>query len=368
MVFRYDLRMKKVIVGLSGGVDSSVAALILKQQGYVVEGLFMKNWEEDDTATYCSAAEDVADAQAVCDKLGIPLHTMNFAHEYWESVFTQFLASLKQGYTPNPDILCNKEIKFKAFLDHALTLGADYIATGHYVDSRFNDITQQHELLRGKDPGKDQSYFLYTLNQAQLSKSLFPIGPHLKTKVREIAQDAGFITHDKKDSTGICFIGERKFRDFLKNYLPAQQGIIENENSRPIGEHEGVMYYTLGQRQGLRIGGVKSGSGEPWYVIGKDIQRNRLIVAQGHHHPALFTNRCLAMHPDWVAGHPPSHTFVCSAKTRYRQPDESCQVIVQADGLLSVEFEQAQRAVTPGQAIVFYQGPVCLGGATLIQS
>ncbi len=354
--------MSHIVVGMSGGVDSSVAALLLKQQGHQVTGVFMKNWEEDDTAEYCSAAEDIADAQAVCDKLSIPLKTINFAAEYWDGVFEHFLAEYQAGRTPNPDILCNREIKFKAFLDYAKVLTADYIATGHYV--RKQTDADQQTLCKGLDPNKDQSYFLYTLNQSQLAASIFPIGELEKPIVRAIAEQAGLINHNKKDSTGICFIGERKFKQFLSQYLPAQPGEIQTEGGQVIGHHDGLMYYTIGQRQGLGIGGRKDADDRPWYVAQKDLERNVLIVVQGSDHPLLFKQTLVAEQLTWVHGDAPMTPLHCRAKTRYRQADQACQVSIE-HGQAVVEFEQAQRAITPGQSVVFYQGDICLGGGVI---
>ncbi len=355
---------KRVIVGLSGGVDSSVAALLLLQQGYQVEGLFMKNWEEDDTEDYCSAHEDLADAKSVADQLGIKLHTMNFATEYWDNVFTYFLQEYQAGRTPNPDIMCNKEIKFKAFLDFALAMGADYIATGHYAR-----IGQQPDgtvsMLKGVDNNKDQTYFLYTLQQHQLRHSLFPVGELEKSRVRELALQAGFTTARKKDSTGICFIGERKFRDFLQRFLPAQPGNIVTPEGNIIGKHHGLMYYTLGQRQGLGIGGLKNADEAPWFVVDKDLTTNRLIVGQGHQHQLLLKRSLQASQLHWVAGLAPANHFACKAKIRYRQVEESCHVTILANGECRVCFDQPQRAITPGQSIVFYQGDICLGGGII---
>ena len=355
-----------VIVGMSGGVDSSVAAHLLLEQGYRVSGLFMKNWEEDDTEEYCAAATDLKDAAQVCDRLGIELHEVNFAHEYWENVFEYFLADYKAGRTPNPDILCNKEIKFKEFLLQAQTLGADFIATGHYVakgERGVNGVTEQ-ALLKGLDGNKDQSYFLYTLQQHQLEKSLFPLGEISKPEVRAIADKQGFVTHNKKDSTGICFIGERRFKDFLSEYLKPNPGNMVDEKGKTVNQHDGLMYYTLGQRQGLDIGGP----GEAWYVAGKDLERNELLVVQGHDHPALFTQTVAATTPDWVsASHPPMNVTL-TAKTRYRQPDQHCQITTINDKQITVEFDQPQRAVTPGQALVLYEDRYCLGGATIDRS
>lgn len=354
----------KVIVGMSGGVDSSVSAYLLQQQGYDVVGLFMKNWEEDDNEEYCSAASDLADAQAVCDKLGIKLLTINFAAEYWDNVFEHFLSEYKAGRTPNPDILCNKEIKFKAFLDYAAEdLGADYIATGHYVRKREHNGCV--ELLRGLDNNKDQSYFLYTLSEQQISKSLFPVGELEKPKVREIAQQLGLVTAAKKDSTGICFIGERKFSDFLARYLPAQSGIIRTVDGDIIGEHQGLMYHTLGQRKGLGIGGLKNADETPWYVVDKNIEKNELIVAQGHEHPALFSGGLIASQLHWVNRKPLTQTIKCSVKTRYRQHDIPCTVTPITDDRIEVTFDYPVAAVTPGQSAVFYLDEVCLGGGII---
>jgi tRNA-specific 2-thiouridylase len=356
----------KVIVGMSGGVDSSVSAYLLQQQGYQVEGLFMKNWEEDDSDEYCSAATDLADAQAVCDKLGIKLHTVNFAAEYWDNVFELFLAEYKAGRTPNPDILCNKEIKFKAFLEFAAEdLGADYIATGHYV--RRDDSTGQARLLRGLDNNKDQSYFLYTLSSKQIAQSLFPVGDLEKPAVRAIAEQLGLATAKKKDSTGICFIGERKFTEFLGRYLPAQPGVIETVDGKVIGEHQGLMYHTLGQRKGLGIGGLKDGDENPWYVVDKDVSRNVLIVAQGHDHPRLFSDGLIAKQLDWVDRQVRCEPFDCVVKTRYRQQDIPCHVEPLDDETIKVTFASPQAAVTPGQSAVFYLGEECLGGGIIEQ-
>ncbi|HAE77095.1 tRNA 2-thiouridine(34) synthase MnmA [Morganella morganii] len=359
-----DNSQKKVIVGMSGGVDSSVSAYLLQQQGYQVTGLFMKNWEEDDDTEYCSAAADLADAQAVCDKLGIELLTINFAAEYWDNVFEHFLEEYKAGRTPNPDILCNKEIKFKAFLEYAAEdLGADYIATGHYVRRR--DINGTTQLLRGLDSNKDQSYFLYTLSHDQVAQSLFPVGELEKPEVRRIAEQLGLITAKKKDSTGICFIGERKFRDFLARYLPAKPGPIMTVDGQEIGQHDGLMYHTLGQRKGLKIGGTREGSDEPWYVVDKDVENNILIVAQGHEHPRLMSAGLIAQQLDWVSREPLTQPMRCVVKTRYRQEDIPCTVTPLGDDKISVRFDIPVAAVTPGQSAVFYQDEVCLGGGVI---
>lgn len=354
----------RVIVGMSGGVDSSVSAYLLQQQGYDVVGLFMKNWEEDDNEEYCSAASDLADAQAVCDKLGIKLLTINFAAEYWDNVFEHFLAEYRAGRTPNPDILCNKEIKFKAFLDYAAEdLGADYIATGHYVRKR--EQNGKVELLRGLDKNKDQSYFLYTLSEAQISKSLFPVGELEKPQVRKIAEQLDLVTATKKDSTGICFIGERKFRDFLARYLPAQSGLIRTVDGEVIGKHQGLMYHTLGQRKGLGIGGLKNADETPWYVVDKDIAHNELIVAQGHDHPALFSGGLIAGQLHWVDRQPLTTSLRCTVKTRYRQQDIPCQINPINEQQIEVIFDEPVAAVTPGQSAVFYSNEVCLGGGII---
>jgi len=355
-----------VIVGLSGGVDSSVAAILLQQQGYYVEGMFMKNWEEDDSEGYCSAAEDLADARSVSDALGLTLHAVNFSAEYWDRVFSYFLDEYGAGRTPNPDILCNREIKFKAFLDHALSLGAHRIATGHYARVAFQD--GEYRLLKGRDTGKDQSYFLYTLGQYQLSKTLFPVGELEKSEVRRIAEQHHLVTYNKKDSTGICFIGERDFRDFLSRYLPAQPGEIQTPEGKLIGHHNGLMYYTLGQRQGLGIGGVAGSSDEPWYVVGKDMEHNVLLAAQGHDHPLLFSQSLQASQLSWIDGKGPTASIQCRAKTRYRQPDQACIITRLGTNSCEVEFEQPQRAVTPGQSVVFYDGDICLGGGIIEQT
>ncbi|MEZ5455259.1 MAG: tRNA 2-thiouridine(34) synthase MnmA [Lysobacteraceae bacterium] len=353
----------KVIVGMSGGVDSSVAALLLQAQGVAIEGLFMQNWEEDERQGPCRAEADRKDALAVCGRLGIRFHSRNFAAQYWQDVFTHFVAEYRAGRTPNPDILCNREIKFRTFLDHARELGASHIATGHYARIRSRD--GRYELLRGVDRSKDQSYFLYTLGQQQLAHTLFPIGELPKTEVRRLAADAALPTHAKKDSTGICFIGERDFRDFLGQYLPARTGELVDPAGVVLGEHHGAFFYTLGQREGLNLGGVRGRAQAPWFVVGKDIARNRVIVDQGHDNTLLQSSRLLTEAPDWVAGLAPGPHFHCTAKTRYRQTDQPCAVTVQDDGRLQVRFSEPQRAVTPGQSLVLYQGDVCLGGAVI---
>ena len=355
---------QKVIVGMSGGVDSSVAALLLIEQGYQVEGLFMKNWDEDDGSEYCTAIADLADAQQVCDKLGITLHTANFAADYWDNVFEHFLEEYRAGRTPNPDILCNREIKFKVFLDYAQILGADYIATGHYT--RVDNATGHARLLKGLDNNKDQSYFLHAVEERAFAKSLFPVGELDKPEVRAIADKHGFVTSDKKDSTGICFIGERRFKDFLEQYIPAQPGVMETPEGVTMGEHQGLMFYTIGQRQGLGIGGVKDSGDAPWYTLDKDLDRNVLIVGQGSEHPLLFNDHLAASGINWINGQPSAaEPLHCMAKTRYRQPDQGCSVQVDTQGNCVVSFNEPQRAVTPGQSVVFYQGDCCLGGGVI---
>lgn len=351
-----------VIVGMSGGVDSSVAALLLRDQGYRVEGLFMKNWDEDDGTDYCTAKEDLADAQAVAASLGIKLHSANFAAEYWDGVFEHFLAEYQSGRTPNPDILCNREIKFRAFLDYATELGADFIATGHYV--RRDESGERTALLKGLDPDKDQSYFLHQVGHRELSRSLFPVGDLAKPEVRKIAEQAGLTTARKKDSTGICFIGERRFKDFLQQYLPAQPGVIEDINGQALGEHQGLMYHTIGQRQGLGIGGLADRNAAPWYVVEKHVERNVLIVAQGNDHPRLYKHSLHASTLFWISEQAPAFPLQCTAKVRYRQPDQNCVVTKTASGFL-VEFEVPQRAITPGQSVVFYHNDTCMGGGII---
>jgi len=347
---------------MSGGVDSSVAALLLKKQGYQVEGLFMKNWEEDDGTQYCTAKEDYADARAVADKLGIELHGANFSAEYWNNVFEHFLAEYKAGRTPNPDILCNREIKFKAFLEYAQILGADCIATGHYV--RRGSAEGKATLLKGIDDNKDQSYFLHAVAHPELQQTLFPVGEIEKPQVRELAAKQELATAKKKDSTGICFIGERRFGDFLKQYLPAQPGDIYSLDGERLGAHQGLMYHTIGQRQGLGIGGLAGHDEAPWYVVEKDLENNRLLVAQGNAHPALFKRSLGVSHIYWVAGESPPLPLSCTAKVRYRQTDQACTLKADDRGFC-VDFVDPQRAITPGQSVVFYDEDCCLGGGVI---
>ena len=355
---------KRVVVGMSGGVDSSVAALLLKQQGYDVVGLFMKNWEDDDTDEYCSSRQDLIDAASVADIIGIPLEAVNFSTEYKERVFSQFLAEYKAGRTPNPDVLCNAEIKFKAFLDHAISLGAQNIATGHYAQVR--EANGLFQLLKAEDGTKDQSYFLYRLNQAQLANTLFPIGHLYKRDVRKIARDHGLPNSAKKDSTGICFIGERPFREFLNRYLPHEPGEIQTPDGAVVGQHIGLMYYTIGQRQGLGIGGTRDGDGEPWFVADKNMMKNTLIVVQGHDHPLLFSPRLSAADLTWVSEQEPHCNWVYAAKIRYRQSDAPCLITHLGGDRCDIEFAQPQWAVTPGQSVVVYESKVCLGGGVIL--
>ncbi|HJS37644.1 MAG TPA: tRNA 2-thiouridine(34) synthase MnmA [Burkholderiales bacterium] len=353
---------EKVVVGMSGGVDSSVAALLLKRAGYDVVGLFMKNWEDDDDDEFCSTRQDLIDAAAAADVIGVDLEAVNFAAEYRERVFASFLAEYSAGRTPNPDVLCNAEIKFKAFLDHAMKLGAQRIATGHYAQLRERD--GKVELLRGADAGKDQSYFLHRLNQAQLSRVLFPVGHLKKSDVRGIALEAGLPNHAKKDSTGICFIGERPFREFLNRYLPRRPGPMVTPEGKRVGEHIGLAFYTIGQRKGIGLGGAKDGAGEPWYVAGKRMATNELVVVQGHDHPLLMRRSLEGLDASWVLGKPAAGT-VHAAKTRYRQADSACTLARIDDGQIRVDFREPQRAVTPGQSVVLYDAEVCLGGAVI---
>ena len=350
-----------VIVGMSGGVDSSVAAHLLLQQGYLVEGLFMSNWEEDEDG-YCTAAEDFQDARKVCNQLGIALHKVSFAKEYRDRVFEHFLSEYRAGRTPNPDVLCNREIKFGVCFEFATRLGADLFATGHYARVVHEPVPR---LLRGHDPGKDQSYFLHAMPAAALARTLFPIGELHKEEVRRIARQLALPTHDKKDSTGICFIGERPFAEFLGKYLPAQPGEIRSIDGELLGRHSGLMYYTLGQRQGLGIGGKANHAEQPWFVARKDLQHNQLIVVQGNDHPAMQQMALNAVELSWIAGAPPAPHFTCTAKARYRQADQHCTVTIGANNTARVEFDVTQRAITPGQYVVFYYGEVCLGGGVI---
>ena len=363
----------KVVVGMSGGVDSAVAALLLKQQGYAVTGLFMKNWEDDDDGEYCSTRQDLIDVASVCDVLGIDLEVVNFSQEYKDRVFADFLAEYQAGRTPNPDILCNSEIKFKAFLDHAMALGAEKIATGHYAGVRAfeSDGRVEYQLLKADDGTKDQSYFLYRLNQSQLAKVIFPLGNVYKREVREIAEHAGLPVATKKDSTGICFIGERPFREFLMRYLPTTPGEIRSlDDNRLIGEHQGLMYHTVGQRKGLNIGGIKgndqAGEHEAWYAVAKDMTANVLYAVQGHDHPALLRERLVATDLNWIAGREPHTHWVYTAKPRYRTPDQPCEIDALADGRAEIAFAAPQWALTPGQSVVVYESRVCLGGGIIV--
>jgi tRNA-specific 2-thiouridylase len=352
----------RVVVGLSGGVDSAVAALLLKRAGHEVVGLFMKNWEDDDDDAYCSTRQDLIDAAAVADVIGIELEAVNFAAEYKDRVFAEFLREYSAGRTPNPDVLCNAEIKFKSFLDHAMALGAGHIATGHYARLRAAEGGGV-ELLKAADKSKDQSYFLHRLTQAQLARVLFPLGDIPKAEVRRIAREAGLPVHAKKDSTGICFIGERPFRDFLNRYLPRKPGAMRTPEGELVGEHVGLAFYTIGQRKGIGLGGVKGAAEDAWYVAGKDMAKNELIVVQGHDHPRLLRERLAAEDLAWVAGEAP-RADAYTAKTRYRQADAGCRISV-AEARLEVAFDQPQWAVTPGQSVVLYQGEVCLGGGVI---
>ncbi len=349
----------RVVVGMSGGVDSSVAALLLKQQGYDVIGIFMKNWDDTDENGFCTATEDYEDVMKVCEQIGIPYYAVNFEKQYWDKVFTYFLDEYRAGRTPNPDVMCNKEIKFKAFLEHAISLGADYLATGHYARVEYRD--GEYKMLRGVDDNKDQTYFLNQLTQAQLEKVMFPLGHLPKPEVRRIAAEAGLATATKKDSTGICFIGERNFKEFLSNYLPAQPGNMETLDGEVKGKHDGLMYHTIGQRHGLGIGG----SGEPWFAVGKDLKRNVLYVGQGFDNDVLYSTSLQAVNVSWVSDRAKPEEFKCTAKFRYRQTDNGVTVRVLADDQVEVIFDEPTRAITPGQAVVFYDGEECLGGGTI---
>ncbi len=353
---------ERVVLGISGGVDSAVSAALLKDAGYDVHALFMRNWEGDDDA-YCTAAVDLQDARKVCEDLGIPLHTVNFAAEYRDRVFRHFLEELAAGRTPNPDVACNREIKFGVCFAHAERLGARWFATGHYARSQVVD--GRPRLLRGADRAKDQSYFLHTVPGPLLARTLFPVGGMAKAEVRRLAHERALPVHDKHDSTGICFIGERPFAEFLETYLPAQPGDIETPDGRRLGTHRGLMYYTLGQRQGLHVGGVRGASEAPWYVADKDLARNVLVVVQDHDHPLLLSNEFETAPAHWIDGAPPAPEFTCTVKTRYRQPDHACEVVVGPGGTCQVRTRAPQRAVTPGQSAVFYDGETCLGGAVI---
>jgi tRNA-specific 2-thiouridylase len=352
----------RVVLAISGGVDSAVSAALLNDAGYDVHGLFMRNWEEDED-DYCTAAADLQDARTVCEDLGIPLHTVNFASEYRDRVFRHFLQELAAGRTPNPDVACNREIKFGVCFEHAQRLGADWFATGHYA--RTGRDEHGVRLLRGLDRSKDQTYFLHTVPGTLLARTLFPIGHLPKDEVRRIAHARALPVHDKRDSTGICFIGERPFAEFLSQYLPAKPGDIEAADGRRLGRHRGLMYYTLGQRQGLEVGGVKGASERPWYVAAKDLARNVLVVVQDHDHPLLMADEIVTERAQWVAGREPAATFSCTVKTRYRQADQACAVAVRPDGRCTIRTAAPQRAVTPGQSAVFYDGDACLGGAII---
>lgn len=352
-----------VVIAMSGGVDSSVAAMLIKKAGYRCSALFMKNWNEPSDEGSCHWEDDVADALAVCEKLDIPLNTIDLSADYWDRVFSDFLVEYGRGRTPNPDVLCNREIKFRAFIDAARTLGGDLIATGHYV-RRHESVGQQY-LLKGADPGKDQSYFLYTLGQAQIAASLFPVGHLEKTEVRRLAREAGLENHKKKDSTGICFIGERRFREFLGRYVNATPGPILSDAGERIGTHGGAVFYTLGQREGLGIGGVRGADAAPWFVVDKDLARNALVVAQGHDHPRLMKHTLLATDVSWVSGTPPTLPLRCTGRTRYRQAEQACEVNVADDTRIRATFDRPQRAMTPGQSVVFYAGDRCLGGGII---
>lgn len=361
-------RKKHIVVGISGGVDSAVTALKLANQGHHLQAVFMQNWQSDNNDPYCSAEQDLSDAKSVCDQIGIPLKVVNFSKQYWDLVFQRCLDDFAQGFTPNPDILCNSEIKFSCFMQHAFELGAEYIATGHYVRSSHEE--KHYQLLRGLDPSKDQSYFLYALNQAQLKHSIFPLGNIKKSQVREIAHKAKLTNSNKADSTGICFIGERRFKPFLAEYMLAKPGRIEDEHGNHIGSHDGLMFYTLGQRKGLQIGGCKGYQELPWYVINKKQQDNILIVGQGHQHPQLLSKKLITKKMHWIKGEAATKTWPlqCMAQIRYRQKPAICTITPTENGCYQVDFNEAQWAITPGQSIVIYQETVCLGGAIIAES
>lgn len=349
----------RVVIGMSGGVDSSVAALLLKEQGYDVIGIFMKNWDDTDENGVCTATEDYNDVIEVCNQIGIPYYAVNFEKQYWDKVFTYFLDEYRAGRTPNPDVMCNKEIKFKAFLEHAVALGADYVATGHYA--RVAYIDGEYKMLRGVDDNKDQTYFLNQLSQEQLSKTMFPLGELKKPQIREMAKAAGLATATKKDSTGICFIGERNFKDFLSNYLPAQPGVMQTLSGEVKGKHDGLMYYTIGQRHGLGIGG----NGDPWFAVGKNLKENILYVDQGFHNELLYGDEVIATNISWVSDRTKEKEFKCTAKFRYRQEDNKVTVQIVDENTIRILCDEPIRAITPGQAVVFYDGDECLGGATI---
>lgn len=358
----------RVVVGMSGGVDSSVAALLLKRQGFDVIGVFMKNWDDTDEFGVCTADQDAEDVRRVCDAIGIPYYTVNFEAEYRDKVFEYFLEEYRRGRTPNPDVMCNREIKFGEFLQKALELGADYVAMGHYARVARAEESGEYRLLRGVDGNKDQTYFLHQLDQKQLARAMFPIGHLPKPDVRRLAEEAGLHTAKKKDSTGVCFIGERNFKEFLSQYLPAKPGeMVDVANGEVKGRHDGLMYYTLGQRQGLGIGGSGTGTGEPWFVADKDLERNVLYVVQGEAHPSLYSVGLTASDVNWISPHVPAEPMRCTAKFRYRQPDQGVTVVPLGGGEFRVDFDEPQKAVTPGQAVVFYDGEVCLGGGTIDQ-
>jgi tRNA-uridine 2-sulfurtransferase len=357
------LAKTRVVVGMSGGVDSSVSALLLKQKGYDVVGVFMKNWDDTDESGYCTATEDFEDVARVCEQIGIPYYGVNFEKEYMERVFEHFLEEYRHGRTPNPDILCNKEIKFKELLDRALELGADYLATGHYAQVR--NVNGRYQLVRAVDSNKDQTYFLHTLDQTPLSKAMFPIGQLPKPDVRKIAAEYGLATARKKDSTGICFIGEQNFKLFLSNYLPAKPGQMVDTSGRVMGRHDGLMYYTMGQRHGLGIGGGQDGNGEPWFVVDKDLTNNQLIIAQGFHHERLYSDWLIASKLSFASGDAPAPKFRCTAKFRYRQPDQGVTVQMKSETECEVHFDEPQRAITPGQSVALYHDEICLGGGII---